>query len=75
MEAAARVVQTWSRITSHKKLEVLRSIDRGGMSVSKILDTFETKKGNVGVYSAIIFKIYMRKAATEIDGKCKRDFS
>ena len=53
---------------SHK-LEVLRSIDQRGINTSKILDIFETENGNVEVYSVIIFKNYMKKAATEIYGK------
>ena len=53
----------------HKKPEVLRSMDQRGISASKILGIFETENGNVDVSSAIIFKNYMREAATEICGK------
>ena len=50
-------------------------MDQRGISASKILGIFETENGNVDVSSAIIFKNYMREAATEICGKWKRSFS
>ena len=64
---------------SHKKLEVLRSIDKKGISASEnqrgMSASCESGNENAEVCSANMFKNNKSEAATEICGKWKRNFS